>query len=102
MAGKLENQSIRVSWRHLLAILCVFLVVIAGTAQVAHTHNEGADTHADCSLCAAAHVTVQMDQTPAAPAPAVAVIATLESLPAAVIPSVLCTFALFTRPPPAV
>jgi hypothetical protein len=43
-----------------------------------------------------------MDQTPAAPAPAVAVIATLESLPAAVIPSVLCTFALFTRPPPAV
>jgi hypothetical protein len=95
-------QSARGSWRHLLAILCVLLVVVAGTAQVAHTHADGADTHADCSLCAAAHVTVQMDQAPAAPVPAVAVVATLESLPAAVVPSVLSTFALFTRPPPAV
>jgi hypothetical protein len=102
MGERFKRQRVRGSWRHLLAILCVFLVVVAGTAQVAHTHTDGADTHADCSLCAAAHVTVQMDQGPAAPAPAVAVVATLESLPAAVVPSVLCTFALFTRPPPAV
>ena len=102
MGDKSQRQRVRGSWRHLLAILCVLLVVIAGTAQVAHTHTGSADTHADCSLCAAAHVTVQMDQAPAAPVPAVAVIATLESLPAAVVPSVLCTFALFTRPPPAV
>ena len=87
------------TWRILLALLCVLLVFVAGTAQVAHTHADGADTHADCSLCAAAHVTVTLVQTPA-PAPTVTVVAVLEALPASVAPSVLSTFALFTRPPP--
>jgi hypothetical protein len=88
-------------WRLLLALLCVLLVAVAGTAQVAHTHADGLDTHADCSLCSAAHVTVQIEQTPA-PAPPVTVVATLESIPSAAVPGVLSTFALFTRPPPAV
>jgi hypothetical protein len=87
-------------WRVLLALLCVLLVVVAGTAQVAHSHPDGTDTHADCSLCAAAHVTVQLQQTPA-PAPPVAIIAVLEAQPAPSAPSALSTFALFTRPPPA-
>ena len=87
-------------WRLLLALLCILLVAVAGTAQVTHTHADGADTHADCSLCAAAHVTVQIVQTPA-PVPTVAVIAVLESLPSAVVPTAFSTFALFTRPPPA-
>jgi len=87
------------TWRLLLALLCVLLVVVAGTAQVAHTHADGPDTHADCSLCAVAHVTVQLVQTPA-PVPPATVVAVLEALPLSVAPCALCTFALFTRPPP--
>jgi hypothetical protein len=74
-------------------------VVVAGTAQVAHTHADGPDTHADCSLCAAAHVTIHLVQTPT-PAPPATVVAVLEALPLSVTPSALSTFALFTRPPP--
>jgi hypothetical protein len=87
------------SWRILLALLCVLLVVVAGTVQVAHTHADGAVTHADCSLCVAAHITVQLVQTPA-PAPSVAVVTVLEAEPPTVLPIALSTFALFTRPPP--
>jgi len=86
-------------WRVLLALVCVLLVVVAGTVQVAHTHADGAITHADCSLCATAHITVNLVQTPA-PAPAVAVIAVLEAEPPSVLPIAFSTFALFTRPPP--
>jgi hypothetical protein len=32
--------------------------------------------------------------------PAASIVAVVETLPPAVIPSALCTFALFTRPPP--
>jgi hypothetical protein len=83
------------SWR----ILCMLLVVVAGTAQVAHTHADGM-AHADCSLCVAAHVTVQRAKTPA-PVPSVAVVTVLEAEPPSVLPIALLTFALFTRPPPA-
>jgi hypothetical protein len=86
-------------WRVLLALLCLFLVVIAGTVQVAHTHADGAITHADCSLCAAAHVTVQVTQSPV-PAPSTAVVTLLEAVPPVILPAALSTFALFTRPPP--
>jgi hypothetical protein len=101
MGGKYPGKSTHSTWRLLLALLCVLLVVVAGTAQVAHAHADGIDTHADCSLCAAAHVTVQLVHIPA-PVPPVTVIAVLESLPLSVTPSALSTFALFTRPPPAV
>jgi hypothetical protein len=98
--GRTYRQNVSAPWRILLALLCVLLVFVAGTAQVAHTHADGSDAHADCSLCAAAHVTVQLVQTPA-PAPTATVIAVFEALPEPVVPSVLSTFALFTRPPPA-
>jgi hypothetical protein len=94
------RQSTRSSWRLLLALFCVLLIVVAGAVQVAHTHADSADSHADCSLCAAAHVTLHLVPTPA-PAPTVAVVTALESLRPVVVPSVLSTFALFTRPPPA-
>lgn len=87
------------TWRILLALVCVLLVTVAGTLQVAHTHADAA-THADCSLCAAAHVTVHLAQTPV-PAPAARIVAVLESSPPVVVPSALSTFALFVRPPPA-
>ena len=86
-------------WRTLLALVCLVLVVLAGTVQVAHTHADGSVTHADCSLCAAAHIAVQAAQSPV-PAPAVAVFTALEELPLSVLPAAISTFALFTRPPP--
>jgi hypothetical protein len=100
MAGASTKARTRSTWRVLLALVCVLLVAVAGTVQVAHTHADGTDTHADCSLCAAAHVTVQLVQTPA-PAPVARVVSVLEALPRCVVPTALSTFALFTRPPPA-
>ena len=100
MGGNHQRQNARSTWRRLLALLCIVLVAVAGTVHVAHTHADGADTHADCSLCAVAHVTVQLAQNPA-PAPPVMVFAVFEDLPLAVVSSALSTFALFTRPPPA-
>ncbi len=88
-------------WRILLALLCVLLVVVLGTVQVAHTHADGAANHADCALCAAAHVSVHPIHAPS-PAPTISVVAVVESLPQSILPRILSTFALFTRPPPAV
>lgn len=99
MAVAYRTERMQSTWRILLALACVLLVVVAGTVQVAHSHADGADTHANCPLCVTAHVTVQLTQTPA-PATSARVVAVLEALPAAVLPSALCTFALFTRPPP--
>ena len=90
----------RQPWRIFLALLCVLLVVVAGIVQVAHIHADGAVTHADCSLCVAAHVTVHLVQRPA-PAPSVVVVAVTETAPLSFLPAALSTFALFTRPPPA-
>jgi hypothetical protein len=101
MGGKHPSRSANSSWRLLLALLCVLLVVVAGTAQVAHNHADGSATHADCSLCAAAHVALEVVQTPA-PAPPVTIVAVPEALPQSDTTSALSTFALFTRPPPAV
>ena len=86
-------------WRILLALVCVLLVAAAGIAQIAHIHADGTDNHADCSLCAAAHITVHPTQTPVS-VPAAAVVTALEACPPFVQPCSLSTFALFTRPPP--
>jgi hypothetical protein len=83
----------------ILALLCVLLVALAGTLQAVHIHPSGDVYHADCSLCAAAHVTVQVVQSPA-PAPPIAVVAAVELFPSLAAPAALSTFALFTRPPP--
>ena len=88
-------------WRILLALVCVLLVVVLGAVQVAHSHPDGTANHADCALCAAAHISVHPVHAPS-PAPATSVVATLEALPSVVLPRTLAIFALFTRPPPPV
>ncbi len=88
------------SWRFLLALLCICLVVIGGTVQAVHVHPQGDITHSDCSLCVTAHMGLQVAQhvvvlyvtTVASAVEAVAAPSLKESSP---------TFALFTRPPPA-
>src|SRR5690242_2100650 len=87
--------------RMAVAVLCALLVVFAGLVQVAHTHAGSAATHADCSLCVAAHSTVHLAQSPV-PATPTPVITRAESAPVSPAASALSTFALFTRPPPAI
>jgi hypothetical protein len=88
-------------WRILLALVCVLLVAALGTVQVAHTHADGTANHADCALCAAAHISVHYVSA-VSPAPTTSVIAVLVALPPSIFRIALATFALFTRPPPAV
>jgi hypothetical protein len=88
------------SWRFIFALLCISLLVLGGTVQAVHSHPQGDVSHADCALCATAHVVAQVA------APSVTLhITTVVSFVEAFIPptrsSTLSTFALFTRPPPA-
>jgi hypothetical protein len=89
------------SWRFLLGLLCIALVVLGGTIQVAHTHANGDVTHNDCSLCATAHVVAQVVAAPA-PLPVVAAVVPVLVLVPLAPPSRPSVFDLFTRPPPAV
>jgi len=75
-------------------------VLFGSTVQVAHTHASGEIGHADCALCATAHVVAQTVANPS-PAPAALVIAPVQQLLLQHPPSRISVFALFTRPPPA-
>jgi hypothetical protein len=79
--------------------LCVLLVVVAGTVLVVHMHADGTDTHANCSLCAAAHVSVQGVQQQVF-TPPVQMVRALELKRQSRAPSTELSFALFNRPPP--
>jgi hypothetical protein len=88
------------SWRLIFALLCVFLVVATGTIQVVHAHPVGDISHADCSLCATAHVTVQVVEPPVTLF-VTAVVMDVEAFVPLMRIRTFFTFALFTRPPPA-
>ncbi len=87
------------SWRLLLALLCISLVIACGTIQAVHVHPQGDISHSDCPLCATAHVGVQVAEQPVVlhVAPVVSVV---EAVVAPTLIQSLSTFALFTRPPP--
>jgi hypothetical protein len=87
-------------WGVLLSLLCIALVILGGTLQVAHTHPGGDLSHADCSLCATAHVVAQVVSHPV-PLPATLTITDAPSVKATSRQARLSIFALFTRPPPA-
>lgn len=99
MGGSADKAGAARSLRVFLAVLCVLLVVLFGTVQAAHVHADTAATHANCTLCATAHVSVQLAQAPA-PAPVAHVIAKAEILRPAELPSGFSAFSHFTRPPP--
>jgi hypothetical protein len=82
-------------------LLCLALVVLGSTVQVAHSHPGGDISHADCSLCLTAHVVAQVVSNPV-PIPAILVVAAVEELLPEPRPATISVFALFTRPPPVV
>jgi hypothetical protein len=88
-------------WRQLLAILCVGLVVCFATIQVVHTHPDHAASHADCSLCVAAHATAVATAPPIVVI-VVSIVSRVEIASPVTRPAALLTFSLFIRPPPAV
>jgi len=95
-----EQTTTRASrWRLILGLLCVALVVLAGTLSVSHGHDDGIP-HADCGLCATAHVTVQVASTLTLGPVAQVFTRVNASLPE-IRPRTLFRSELFTRPPPA-
>jgi hypothetical protein len=88
------------SWRLLLALLCISLVVAFGTIQAVHVHPQGDIPHPDCPLCATAHVGAEVPSAPVTLHHVAPVISALVVVVAPTLPEVLSTFALFTRPPP--
>jgi hypothetical protein len=90
----------RGAWRLLLSLLCISLVVACGTIQVVHVHPQGDISHSDCALCATAHLSVQLAETPVTLHHIVPVTSVVETFVAPTPTQTLSTFALFTRPPP--
>jgi hypothetical protein len=89
----------RRSWRLLLGVLCIGLVILGSTLAVAHTHNQGDIRHGDCALCVTAHVVVQ--PVAAYVAVDIAQVFAPVHVPIFAAPSQnISPFALFTRPPP--
>jgi hypothetical protein len=94
-----SNTETQSTWKLLLALLCIALVIACGTIQAIHVHPDADLSHADCPLCATAHVAVQVVEPPVTlhVAPVVSMVeAYLPTIPS----RTLTTFALFTRPPP--
>jgi hypothetical protein len=88
------------AWRLLLSLLCISLVVACATIQVVHVHPQGDISHSDCALCATAHVSVQLAETPVTLHHVAPVISVVEAFVARTPTQTISTFALFTRPPP--
>ena len=82
-----------------LALLCVVLVILGGTIQVAHGHQPGSVSHSDCSLCTTAHLVI-LASLPVAVLVLARQVAEVDALLQTVPPRTLFVFELFTRPPP--
>lgn len=101
MLTQRPNTNALTPLRLVLAFLCIALVVFCGTVQVVHAHPLGDASDIGCSLCATAHVAVQVSD----PSPVILHVAPVLSYIEEALPTsrsnALSTFALFTRPPPA-
>ena len=54
------------SFQSVVALLCIFLILIVGAAQLLHNHSAGDETvNSSCSLCAVAHLAANSAPTPA-------------------------------------
>ncbi len=96
-----SKPKVQSSWRLLLALLCIGLVVAFGTIQAVHVHPQSDLSHSDCALCVTAHLGVQVAEAPVTLHHVAPVISRVEALVAPSLTQTFSTFALFTRPPPA-
>jgi hypothetical protein len=94
-----SRSKVRSSWRLVLALLCISLVIACGTIQAVHVHPQGDISHSDCPLCAIAHVSVQVAE-PAVLLHVAPIVSVVEAVETPRLAQALSTFALFTRPPP--
>ena len=94
-----SRPNVQSSWRLVLALLCISLVIACGTIQVVHVHPQGNISHSDCPLCATAHVGLQVAEQPVV-LPVAPVVSVVEAVVPPALPRSFSTFALFTRPPP--
>ena len=85
----------------LFGILCIALVLVGATIQVAHTHEFENLAHPECSLCVTAHVSIAPAAVIALPAPR-DYAARIEVELAADHPRSFFTLPLYIRPPPVV
>ena len=95
-----SRPMVQSSWRLVLALLCISLVVACGTIQAIHVHPQGDISHSDCALCATAHLGVQVADGPVTLLQIAPVVSYIETVLTATPTQNLSTFALFTRPPP--
>ncbi len=100
MVGCRNSRKQQGAWRIFLAALSIVLILLVGIVAVAHTHASADVSHADCGLCATAHVSIQIAESPTV---LHAALTSSQVLPSdsAERPRTLSRFALFTRPPPA-
>lgn len=85
----------------LLAFLCIALVILSGTIQVAHGHADGNLPHPDCALCATVHTAV-LAAVPIVIQTAPELVAAVEIEPTPTGPFSLFIFSSYIRPPPVV
>lgn len=95
-----SRSKVQSSWRLVLALLCISLVIACGTIQAVHVHPQGDISHSDCALCATAHLGVQIVDGPVKLLHIAPVVSFLETFATPTPTQNLSTFALFTRPPP--
>jgi len=100
MNSLVSRPKVQSSWRLLLALLCISLVVVCGTIQVVHVHPRGDISHSDCALCVTAHLSVQVAEVSVALHHVAPVISVVQAFVAPTLAQSVFTFALFNRPPP--
>jgi hypothetical protein len=83
----------------LFALLCIALVFIGGTIQVAHTHSFENLAHSDCAVCVVSHAGISPTALVTLPAPQ-RYITAIEIEPSAGAPRSFFTLTLHIRPPP--
>jgi len=100
MLGKITTSPRQSSWRILLAVLCIALIMVGGVVSATHTHSQREISYQDCGLCVTAHMAVQV--AVAVTQVCVAQVFTrVEALRPGASHDFIPQFALFSRPPPA-
>jgi len=100
MLGKFTTSHMRSSWRVLLSVLCISLIMLGGVLSATHTHSQGEISHQDCGLCVTAHMAIQVAVSVTQVCVA-QVFTRVEASQPVARTQFIPQFALFSRPPPA-